>query len=165
MSAVILIAIISLILFTLAYITRRRFGVMGLALIAGQSLVVLWTGFIPMLAATIGLPSFGTFSGATIVTLMILFLPPVMLLFGGPTYDTKKGRMVGSLLFAVLALVLSAEILQGSLILLGDNRVVFDMISQHRTAILSAAIAIAVLDLMSAHSSKLLPKKMKGSKS
>ncbi len=160
MQALILVGVISLILMAMAYITKRRFGVMGLALIAGQALVVLWAGAIPMITATIGLPSIGALSGATIVTLMILFLPAIMLLFGGPTYNTKKGRLIGSLLFALLALVFSTEILRGSLVLLGEDRMVFDFIAQYRTPILSIAIAVAILDLMSAHSSKLIPNKL-----
>ena len=159
MQAIILVLIIAIFLMSILYLTKRRFGVMGLALIAGQALISLWSGSIPMIAATIGLPSIGAFSGVTIITLLILFLPVVLLLFGGPTYTTKSARLVGSLLFALLSLVLSAEILRGSLILIGNDLVVFNVISQYRTPILSIAIAVAVIDLMSAHSSKLIPKK------
>lgn len=159
MSALVLVAILAAVIFNLSYLTKRRFGVMGLALLAGYVLTVLWASGTPMLAATIGLPSVGAFSAVTIVTLLILFLPVMLLFFGGPIYGNKRSRLIGSLLFTSLAVVFTLDILQGSLVLLGSDRVVFDLVAEHRTLILSVAIAFSIFDLMAIHTPNLLPGK------
>lgn len=149
--AIIIFAIV-LILFVCAYVTKRRFGVLGLALATGYVLSKLWETNITELVTQSGV-EFDLISPVTAVTLGMILLPSVVLLFGGPTYKTKRGRLVGSLLYAVLAVVFSLDALQYTLVLIGPGKQVFDVLVQYQQLILTAALAGAVVDIMHARTS------------
>lgn len=152
MEVAIIIGFVVLLLFVFAYTTRRRFGVLGLALAAGYVLSKLWETNISEFVSTSGI-EFDAVSPVTLVTLVVILLPSVVLLFGGPTYKTRRGRLIGSSLYAVLAVVFSLDALQYTLVLIGPGKQVFDILVQYQQFILTAALAGAVLDIMHARSS------------
>ena len=152
MEVAIIIGIAALALFALAYVTKRRFGVLGLALAAGYVLSRLWEQDIPLLVDRIGI-EFEAASSVTVVTLLVILLPSIALLFGGPTYKTKRGRLIGSALYAVLAVVFSLGALEYSLVLMGQGREVFEFLLANQQYILTIALAGAVVDIMHARSS------------
>lgn len=152
MDVVIIIAAAALVLFALAYATKRRFGVLGLALAAGYVLSRLWEQDIPTLVSSTGI-EFEAVSPVTIATLLVILLPSIVLLFGGPTYKTKRGRLIGSVLYAVLAIVFSLGALEYSLVLMGQGREVFEFLLANQQYILTLALAGAVIDIMHARSS------------
>lgn len=152
MEVAIIIGIAALALFALAYVTKRRFGVLGLALAAGYVLSRLWEQDIPLLVDRIGI-EFEAVSSVTVVTLLVILLPSIALLFGGPTYKTKRGRLIGSALYAVLAVVFSLGALEYSLVLMGQGREVFEFLLANQQYILTIALAGAVVDIMHARSS------------
>src|ERR1700738_1924946 len=108
MNAFMLVVIIGVALFAMAYITKRRFGALGLALTAGS---VLSAHATPMLTsfllqhgittAQLPLDSVGAV-GLTIA-------PAAALLFVGPTYKKMVLRVLGAAGFALLALTLCAD--------------------------------------------------------
>lgn len=138
-------------LFTLAYVARRRFGVLGLALAAGYVLQRLWEPQLPEWAQLMGLPNEFIISPVTILGLLIVLLPSVALLFGGPTYKTRHGRLVGSLGYALLALVFCIGPLTNSLALVGESKVVFDHLLTYRDYIMTGALIVAVIDMLQVH--------------
>lgn len=152
MEVAVIVGAIILLLFVFAYVTKRRFGVLGLALAAGYVLSKLWETNIADYVSSSGI-ELEAVSPVTLATLVVILLPSVVLLFGGPTYKTKRGRLIGSLLYAVLAVVFSLDALQYTLVLMGPGKQVFDFLVQYQQIILTAALAGAVVDIMHARSS------------
>ena len=152
MEVAISIGVVATILFAAAYLTKRRFGVLGLALATGYVLSQLWESYIPSFVDTIGI-DFDFVSPVTVVTLLIILLPSVALFFGGPTCKTKRGRLIGSLLYAVLAVVFGLGALEHTLVLMGPGKIIFDALVQYREYILTLALALSVVDVMHAHTS------------
>lgn len=152
MEAAIAIGVVATVLFLAAYVTKRRFGVLGLALAAGYVLSQLWEAYIPSAVGSLGF-ELAAVSPVTVATLVVILLPSVVLFFGGPTCKTKLGRLLGSLLYAVLAVVFSLGALEHTLVLMGPSKMVFDTLVEYRHYILTAALALSVVDVMHAHTS------------
>lgn len=152
MNVALIVGFVVLLLFTCAYMTGRRFGVLGLALATGYVLSDLWSGVISETAALLPF-DFGAISPVTVLTLAVILLPSIILLLGGPSYKTKRGRLIGALLYAILAVVFSLGALEHTLVLMGNGRVVFDTLVQYQQYILTGALIAAVLDIMHTRSS------------
>lgn len=161
MNMALILIISATLLFLLAFASKRRFGVLGLALAAGFVLQRLWEAEFPRWAAYI--PSYEevAISPLTLVGLMVLLAPSLLLLFGGPTYKSMLGRVFGGLLYALLAVLFGMGALAGSMDLSGDSRQVFDIIMANRDYILTGSLVVAVVDVMHSRSSggKSLKKK------
>ena len=150
--AIILIAVV-VALFLVAYITKRRFGVLGLALAAGAMLSSLWAETLTPLVAKTG---FETTSPPliTVVSVILILTPAILLLFGGPSYKKGSKRLIGALLFAILAIAFLIEPLGSAFILIGDSKQIYDFFLDNRIYIITVALIIAILDLLFAHSTK-----------
>ncbi len=141
---------LGLVLFGLAFMTRRRFGVLGLALAAGSLLSSIWaTPLITMIESTN--PALSGIAIAGYVAATLVLLPAVLLLFSGPAYKGTHGRLTGALLFAVFALILISAPLGSALILDDIGRIVYDALQQYQTYIVTVGVALAVLDLLAVH--------------
>lgn len=151
MEVAISLVVVGAVLFLLAYATKRRFGVLGLALAAGYVLQRLWESELPAWARQLQIPNEFIVSPVTLLGLTIVLLPSVILLFGGPTYKTVRGRLVGSVGYALLALVFCVGPLSNSLALLGDGKVVFDFVMTYRDYIMTGALVLAVVDMLHVH--------------
>lgn len=134
----------------LAYLTRRRFGVLGLALASGALLSAMWSRELVSVIekSSLGLASIST---AALISSILVFLPAVLLLFSGPSYRGRHGRMIGSILFAVFCVVLLAEPVSGLLVLDVNSRMIFDAIADNRAYIVTIFVVLAVLDLLAVH--------------
>ena len=161
MNVVIVLVIAAVLLFLLAFISRRRFGVLGVALAAGYVLQRLWEPSFPGWAAQLQLPLDLLVSPLTIIGLVVLLLPSLLLLLGGPTYKKGLGRSLGSALYALLAVLFGLAALAGSMDLSGESRQLYELVMQYRDYILTAALALAVVDVMHASSSGPKPDKKK----
>ena len=107
-------------LFALAYFTKRRFGILGLALCAGALLSTGWTSSLTPWLEQQGIVVVTPPLSSLVATTLILG-PALLLLFGGPIYSKIIPRIVGALLFAVVAF----SFLLGPL----GNALIFDPIS------------------------------------
>lgn len=134
-------------LFLLPFLTKRRFGVLGLALGAGYLISSNWastlTPFIEQQGVILVAPPL-----STVVVTALTLLPPVLLLFSGPKYSDKFSRVVGSAAFAVLAVAFLQAPLSQALVLEGEARDVFNTISQWQSIIIVVGLICAVLDIM-----------------
>lgn len=141
---------LGLVLFGLAFMTRRRFGVLGLALAAGSLLSSMWaTPLITMIESMN--PALSGIAIAGYVAAALVLLPAVLLLFSGPAYKGTHGRLTGALLFAVFALILISAPLGSALILDDIGRIIYDALQQYQTYIVTVGVALAVLDLLTVH--------------
>jgi hypothetical protein len=154
MSVAIVFFIVLLLLFALAYFTKRRFGVLGLALAAGSMLSELWAVQLTPLVREAGLvvqsPPL-----ITVVSVALVLLPAVFLLFSGPSYHDTGRRMLGAFLFAALAFALLIEPLGSALVLQDEGRTIYEFFSDNRVYIVTIGLIIAVIDLLGAHTARV----------
>lgn len=151
MEVLVILLATTILLFALSYVSKRRFGVLGLALAAGYVLQRLWEDHLPAWAQLLGLPNEFIISPVTMLGLLIILLPSLALLLGGPTYKSRRGRLLGSLGYALLALVFCVGPLSHSLALIDEGRVIFEYVLEYQTYSMTAALIIAVVDMLQIH--------------
>jgi len=143
----IIFAVVLLLLFGLAFATKRRFGVLGLALTAGAMLSNLWAAKLTPIFAQAGVvvehPPL-----QTIVAIGLVLLPAVLLLFSGPSYREMPLRVAGALCFAVLATAFLVEPIGNSMVLTGQSRDVYNFIVTNRVYLVTAGLTIALVDVL-----------------
>lgn len=154
MTIVILIGI-ALALFALVFVTRRRFGVLGLGLTAGVILQQLLGATVADFLESQGLP-IEPLSYATAAQIFLILLPPLILLAGGPKYHDSRGALVGSLAFSLLATLFILGPLTRDLPTLDEGvKVVLDFIAEWRNVLVAGGVIAAVIDMFLAHGPKL----------
>ncbi len=146
MIPIIILAAVALALFFGAFISKRRFGLLGLALTAGATLSTIWSYNAGLVVAATGVVPDGVITQAIAQSLVVL-LPAILLLFHGYSYKGVVGRIVGALLFTVLALAFLVEPLSYALPLDGTGGLVYSTIRQYKDIIISAGVILAVIDL------------------
>ena len=146
MVPIIVLGALALALFFGAFISKRRFGLLGLALTAGATLSTIWSYNAGLVVAATGVVPDGVITQAVAQSLVVL-LPAILLLFHGYSYKGIVGRIVGALLFTVLALAFLVEPLSYALPLDGSGGVVYSTIRQYKDIIISAGVILAVIDL------------------
>lgn len=146
MIPIIVLAGVALGLFFGAFISKRRFWLLGLALTAGATLSTIWSYNAGLVVAATGVVPDGVITQAVAQSLVVL-LPAILLLFHGYSYKGIVGRLVGAVLFTVLALAFLVEPLSYALPLDGSGGVVYSTIRQYKDIIISAGVILAVIDL------------------
>ena len=152
MNVAIVYGVTLILLFGLAYFTKRRFGVLGLALAAGAMLSSLWAEQLTPLVKSTGI-DIAVPPLATVVAVLLVLLPAVILLISGPMYHNKREQIIGALLFATLAVALLIEPLGSGLVLTGDSKQVYDWFFENRVYIVTVGLIAALVDLLFAKSS------------
>jgi hypothetical protein len=146
MNVVIIFAGLAIVLFTAAFVTRRRFGLLGLALAAGSILSSLWGFDAGLVVSSMGIFPSGSLTNAVTLSLIVL-LPSILLLLHGHTYKDLISRAIGSLMFALLALAFLVQPLGGVLPLDGIGMNVYTWLVQYKDVIISVGLILAVVDL------------------
>lgn len=147
MSFIVILGIIAASLFAATYFTRRRFGVLGLALCAGFILSTLWAADVTPLVREAGVELLSP-PLASVVAATLVLLPAIILLFSGPTYSKRLPRLLGSLAFALLAAALLLPSLYAGLVLDENGKQVYDILNENRNYIITAAIVYALFDIL-----------------
>jgi hypothetical protein len=133
-------------LFAAAFFSKRRFGLLGLALAAGATLSTMWQQDAGYVVATLGVIDDPTIASAVSLSAVVL-LPAILLLFHGHKYKSLVGRVIGALLFTVLALAFLVEPIGFALPLTGFAATVYQTIDANKELIISIGLVIAVVDL------------------
>lgn len=144
--AFVLIIIIA-VLFATAYFTKRRFGVLGLALCAGSLLATMWTADVTPIVQDAGLRLLSP-PLTTVVAAVLVLLPAALLLFSGPSYHRSWQRIVGAAAFALLATSFLLIPLGTGLNLDDTTQEYYDFLVNNRNVIITAAIAYALIDIL-----------------
>ena len=147
MSVVVIILIIIGLLFTLTYFTRRRFGVLGLALAAGFLLSEMWTGDVTPFIEGAGVELLSP-PLKSVVAAGLILLPAVTLLFSGPSYHKRWQRLVGATAFALLATSFLLSPLGSALVLDESSRAIYNTLQDNRNVIITAALMYALYDIL-----------------
>lgn len=135
-----------IVLFAGAFSSKRRFGLLGLALTAGATLSGMWADTAGLVVASTGVVP-DTYLTQTITLSAIVLLPAILLLFHGYTYKNVIARIVGSVFFALLALAFLADPIGHILVLQGVGATVYAQLESHKNLIISIGIIVAVADL------------------
>ncbi len=147
----IVIVVIWLALFGLAFFTKRRFGVLGLALAAGVVLAQNATSYVGDYFERNQLPVAPlTYDGAA--TVLLIVAPAMLLLAGGPKYTSRHAAFIGALGFSLL----------GTFFLIGplttalptsdmSIRTSLQVLSQWQNVIVVVALLLALLDTFMMH--------------
>lgn len=127
--------------------TKRRFGVLGLALAAGAMLSNLWADKLTPVIAEAGViverPPL-----ATVVAVALVLLPAVVLFVSGPVYRDLPARAIGALLFAALAVALLVEPLGSAMLVTGDSKKVYDFFVENQVYIVTLGLVAAIIDIL-----------------
>jgi hypothetical protein len=153
MNVAIIFGITVALLFALAFVTKRRFGVLGLALAAGSMLSALWAEKLTPIVRDAGL-NVQNPPLITIVSVILVLLPALVLLFSGPSYHDMPRRVIGAVLFSSLAFALLIEPLGSALVLQGQGKQVYDFFAENQVYIVTIGLIIAIVDLLMTHTSR-----------
>lgn len=147
MNVAIVYLVVLILLFALSYFTRRRFGVLGLALAAGAMLSDLWAQQLTPVVRSTGLEITAP-PLATLVAVSLVLLPAILLLFSGPSYHNRMEQVIGAFLFSALATALLIEPLGSGLVLQGESKEVYDWFYANRVYIVTLGLIAALVDLL-----------------
>jgi hypothetical protein len=145
-SSIVYIIIIA-ILFATSFFTKRRFGILGLALAAGSILSGFWLYDGGLVAGLFNIPN-SPYTTAAVSSIIILLPSIAIILFYGGKYKTMVGRVVGSILFAVLAMAFLFEPLSHTFTFSGPETIVMNAITANRQIIISLGLVAAVVDVV-----------------
>lgn len=152
----IIVVAIGVILFGLAFLSKRRFGMHGLALAAGATLASLWGNDAGVLLASAGvLPP--SIAADALALCLVTVLPALLLLTRGKKYKKVGSRVVGSLLFTILALAFIVQPLSSVLPLDATGVVIYTTLLQYQSLIISGGIVLAIIDILMAKAPKPAP--------
>lgn len=155
------LALIALGLFGLAYVTKRRFGLLGLGLTAG---LVLSREISKDTAGILEVSDFPVepLTPIAAATVLLILSPALVMLFAGPKYYQKRAALIGSAMFGVFGIVILLPALVG-VVPTTDPSVVptLSFIAMNSPWIIAAGVIAAVFDIMQTHSKKGLGKKDK----
>jgi len=146
MVPIIVFAGLAILLFAGSFISKRRFGLLGLALTAGATLSTIWSYEAGLVVSATGLVPEGAITQAATQSLVVL-LPAILLLFHGYAYKNVVSRIIGSLLFTLLALAFLVEPIGYALPLDGVGNMVYSTIKEYKDVIISVGVILAIVDL------------------
>jgi hypothetical protein len=147
MTFLVIFLIVVVSLFALAFFTKRRFGVLGLALVTGAMISSLWVADLTPVVAQAGLVLIKPPLESVVAAVLIL-APALLLLLSGPSYRTTWQRTFGALLFAVLAAVLLLEPLGSALIIDGPGEQLYGFFVSNNVIIITTCVVLALVDLL-----------------
>lgn len=151
---------VAITLFLAAFYSKRRFGLLGLALTAGATLATLWSYDAGLLVSALGIVPEGPMTQAVTLSLVTL-LPAILLLFHGYTYKRLPGRIIGSLLFTALAIAFLVEPIGYILPLEGVGADAYAWLKENQSVVISVGVILAVFDLFLTKPVKALEKEAK----
>ena len=137
---------LALILFIGAFLSKRRFGLLGLALTAGATLSTIWSDSAGLIISMTGLVPVGPLTNALALSIVVL-LPAIVLLFHGYKYKSVFSRVIGSLLFTILAVAFLLEPIGFALPLEGTSAYLYHQAISYKDLVISAGVILAVVDL------------------
>ena len=136
------------VLLLLGFWTKRRFGVVGLALAAGALLAQSSSDLLATYYASQHL-HIGDVGHYALAIITLTIIPPLLMLMSGPQYASRKGALLGAFASAILGVTLIISAL-GNIPPDGSQQlnVIIDNIMGWQGVIIIAAIIGALLDVL-----------------
>ncbi len=148
--------VVATLLFVVAFISKRRFGLLGMALASGSVLSGLWAQYAGEITSFLGVERAS--SNEAMIGVILIILPAMITLLHGYTYKTLLGRILGALSFAILAVAFLSEPMGYAFVNTGSAGEMVAIFDQYRHWIVGGGIIIAVFDLLFSKPN-LFPKK------
>lgn len=154
----VLIVAIGLSLFALAFLSKRRFGTLGLALAAGALLSAQLTRDVSLFIERNQVPV-EPLSSSAAASVALILLPSLVLLLSGPVYKTKKAAAIGAIAFALMATMLILGPLTTAMPAL-EPAVweALQFIAKYQSLLIAGGVVGAVIDSWLTHNFKPLGK-------
>lgn len=138
------------VLFALAFVTRRRYGVLGLGLAAGVMLAANARPFVSGFYEMNRLPT-SPLSADTAAIITLVLLPSLLLMISGPSYHKKLSAVIGAAGYAFIGTVLLIGPLVTALPPEPTVSAVLGQIAASQQVIVSSGIILALIDTMWTH--------------
>ncbi|MEO5499788.1 MAG: hypothetical protein ABIR46_04790 [Candidatus Saccharimonadales bacterium] len=155
------VVVLAVLLFGLAYVTKRRFGVLGLGLVAG---LVLSREIAKETADVLKYLDFpiGSLTFPIAASVLLILVPALLMLISGPKYSDKRLAIGGSIVFALFAVILLLGPISVSLVMSDRSlQPLLTTIAQNSPILISIGVVLAVVDTMYAQGKKPVGKKGK----
>jgi len=147
MNALVFLALLLVSLFVMSYFTKRRFGVLGLALCAGALLSTSWTATLTPWVESQGI-IFVTPPLSAVVSTLLILGPSILLLFSGPTYSGQLQRIIGSVAYAVLSFVFLLQPVATAFVFDETGLQIYNAFYANANLIIVAGILLALADIL-----------------
>lgn len=147
MNALVFLAVMLALLFAMSYFTKRRFGVLGLALCAGSLLSTSWAAALTPWVEAQGIVFVAPPLSAIVSALLILG-PSVLLFFSGPTYSGQLQRIVGSVAYAALAFVFLLQPIATAFVFDDTGLQIYNTIHGNANLIIVGGVLLALVDIL-----------------
>lgn len=138
-------------LFLASFITKRRFGVLGLGLSAGVVLSQYAGGMLAQQLKVLPL-GFSVDNYQALATIILIILPVVFLLIGGPVYSNRRSSILGSVGFVVMATALIIG--PFSALVPAEDRTTREfivMVMNRQSTIIVVGMVLALVDIFLVH--------------
>jgi hypothetical protein len=147
MNVVVTFAVIGVVLFLWSYLTKRRFGLLGLALAAGSMLSTIWAPYITKAISVHGFVVMNSLTNSFVLSAIVL-APAVLILLHGAKYHGSAARFIGALLFTLLAMALLVEPLGYALPLTNQTGIqAYNWLTANKQMIIGIGLIVAVVDM------------------
>lgn len=159
MTLAVIVAVV-VVLFLLGFMSKRRFGTLGLALAAGALLASQLTTWLSAYIKEFDIET-GSLTTRAAASIVLTLLPAVLLLFSGPAYTKRIHAVIGAIAFALM----------GALLIIGPLSIglpkdlaaqsTLSFIAQYSDILIAVGILGAVADAWFIHTFKPVDKKKK----
>ena len=157
----VILGIILFFLFGISFLSKRRFGTLGLGLAAGALLADQLSRDVAVWLQDRDISIFD-YTSVSLAAMVLTLLPALVLLVSGPTYRSKKGAFLGSLAFGLMAtMLLIGPISSGYPVTDLNTATVFNFIATYESILIAGGVILAVVDSWLTHNFKSVGKKSK----
>ena len=153
MGLLIPLGLVTSVVFVLAFLSARRFGILALGLGAGYILSSIWS---VELAKFLGKSGLGLEPNIVelLSIVMLLFAPVVMLLFGGPRYGKKFSRLASALMMGILSVLFLAKPLT-KIVVMDDAAIsLYGQLAIYWPQAITIGLVLGILDIVLMHAAK-----------
>ena len=157
----VILAVILFFIFCASFLSKLRFGTLGLGLAAGALLASKSSRDVAMVLQQNDVSLFD-FSSVSLAAMILTLLPALILLVSGPTYESKKMAFLGSLGFALMGTMLLLGPISNDLLITDVNTsMIFNFTATYENILIAGGVVLAVIDSWLTHNFKPLGKKSK----
>ena len=147
MTYLIVLGLYLALLFLIAFFSRRSMGYPALGLTAGSIIATLWTDSLTPVVAQTGIiviqPPL-----TSIVAVCLTLLPALVIMTRAPKVSSHHHGIVGSLVFAVLAVMLTYAAFSNAVVLDAGSEEIVKQIFEYQAVITTVAIVLAILEIV-----------------
>ena len=153
MGLLIPLGLVTSVVFVLAFLSARRFGMLALGLSAGYILSNLWSEELSDLLGRSGLIIEANI-GELLSIVILLFAPVIILLFGGYRYDKKLSRLLSASMVAMLSATFLAKPLT-KIVVMDDMAIsLYGQLAIYWPQAITIGLVLGILDIVLMYAAK-----------